>query len=404
MRIAVVSEHASPLAAPGVLAFGGQSGHVAELSAAMVRRGHEVTVYTRRTDPRARAQVVTGAGYRVIHVPAGPPVPLPVEQTLSHLGEFGTYLQRHWARDTPDLVHAHHWMSGLAAELAARVHNLPVVVSFHTLGVVKRRHEGLADTSPRSRIRFERMIATRAAQVLATCADEAVELARMGVPRFRTSVVPAGVDATRFDPDGPALERSARRRVVSVGKLVRRKGFETAIKALQELPSTELLVAGGPVGDDVEEGSEARRLRRVADEYGVADRVRLLGTVSRARLPQLLRSADVVLCTPWYAPFGRVALEAMACRKPVVATAVGGLLDTVVDGVTGRLVAPPEPIAVARAVRPLLDDATLRETWGVAGYQRACTRYTWERAAIDTVAAYRRAVPECAERISSSGW
>ncbi|MEU4341978.1 glycosyltransferase [Nocardia sp. NPDC023852] len=398
MKIAMVSEHASPLGRFGGVDVGGQNVHVAELSAACARRGHEVTVYTRRDNPTDEQELRTAAGYRVVHVPAGPPKPLGKDRILPYLGEFGTFLQRHWIVEKPDIVHAHFWMSGLAAELAARAHNIPVVLTFHALGTVKRRYQGLVDTSPRSRVRFERLIAARAAHILATSADEIVELGRMGVPRIRTSIVPCGVDLSMFTPEGSTVERDHRHRLLAVGRLVPRKGFDTSIKALQELPDTELVIAGGPADDD----SEPRRLRQIAVDYGVQERVRLLGPVARAELPSWYRSADVVLCTPSYEPFGMVPLEAMACRKPVVATAVGGMLDTVIDGVTGRLVAPPEPIAVARAVRPLLDNATLRDTWGAAGYQRAAGRYGWDRIAMETLTAYHHAAPSHAGDVFSS--
>ncbi|MBF6260868.1 glycosyltransferase [Nocardia farcinica] len=392
MKIALVSEHASPLAEPGG-PEGGQQLHVAELAAALARRGHSVTVYTRRVDPHTRTEVLTRPGYRVVHVPAGPPEPLPRDRTLPHLGEFGTFLRRHWLTDRPQLVHAHFWMSALAAELAARAFDIPVVVTFHALGTVKRRHQGLADTSPPSRIRFERLIATRARHILATSVDEAVELVRMGVPRFRISVVPSGVDVTAFTPGGAAADRKARHRLLCAGKLLPRKGFDVAVRAMPELPGTELVIAGGAVGDDVADDAETKRLRRLAAECGVGDRVRLLGRVSHSAMPRLYRSADAVLAIPRYEPFGLVALEAMACGRPVVATAVGGMLDAVVDGVTGRFVAPAAPETVARAVRPLLDDDVLRRTWGAAGCERVRERYSWDRVAQRTLAVYHRAAP-----------
>ncbi|MEV0297409.1 glycosyltransferase [Nocardia sp. NPDC050710] len=399
MKIAMVSAHASPLAEPGSPAAGGRNVHVAALSAALVRAGHQVTVYTRRDDPHIRTEVVTREGYLVVHVPAGPPKPLPRDQILRHLGEFGTFLRRHWSLYPVDMVHAHFWISALAAELAAREHRLPVIVSFHGLGTVVRRHEGLADTSPRSRIRFERLIALRAAHVLASCSEEAAELARMGLPRLRASIVPGGVDPAAFTGDGSAASTGARHRLLAVGRLSRRKGFELAVRALAELPGTELVIAGSAVGDALDDDAEGRRLRRIASEYGVQERFRLLGPVSHIGMPRLYRSADVVLCTPQYEPFGLVPLEAMACRRPVVATAVGGMLDTVVDGVTGRLVASPDPDGIARAVRPLLEDRTLRETWGAAGDDRARSRYGWDRIAAATLHAYHRVAPERAAKV-----
>jgi glycosyltransferase involved in cell wall biosynthesis len=104
----------------------------------------------------------------------------------------------------------------------------------------------------------------------------------------------------------------------------------------------------------------------------------------------LLRSADVVAATPWYEPFGIVPLEAMACGVPVVASAVGGMLDTVDDGVTGSLVPPRDPDALAEAIAPILSQPRLRQMLGEAGRRRVCERYTWDRVADDITVVYRR--------------
>ncbi|HKS47902.1 MAG TPA: glycosyltransferase [Amycolatopsis sp.] len=394
MKISMVSEHANPLAVLGEVDAGGQNLHVAELSAALCRQGHDVTVYTRRDESRQRRTVRAGAGYRVVHVPAGPARHLPKDELLPHMREFGQFLARAWRSDPPDVVHAHFWMSGLASVLAARGLDLPVVQTFHALGVVKRRHQGAADTSPPERVRLERMIGRSMSRIAATCSDEVFELARMGLPRSRMSVVPCGVDLDRFTPDGEVAPRKARWRIVNVGRLVPRKGFDTVIHALAGVPDTELVIAGGPERGRLADDPEARRLRKLAVHAGVADRVRLLGQVSRRDMPALLRSADVVACTPWYEPFGIVPLEAMGCGVPVVAAAVGGLIDTVVDGVTGELVPPKRPDVLAATLRRLLDDPALREAYGIAGMDRARSRYSWDRIATDVLRVYQKALAE----------
>src|SRR4030088_1831062 len=149
----------------------------------------------------------------------------------------------------------------------------------------------------------------------------------MGVPRPKISVGPCGVDLQRFTPYGPGAFRNGRPRLVYVGRLVPRKGFDGAISALATVPHAELLIAGGPQRDHLDADAEARRLVEHARRAGVADRVRLLGRVSHEDMPALLRSADAVVCTPWYEPFGIVPLEAMASGVPVVTAAVGGLTD-----------------------------------------------------------------------------
>jgi glycosyltransferase involved in cell wall biosynthesis len=388
MRIAMVSEHAGPLAALGGVDAGGQNVHVAALSAALSARGHDVVVYTRRDDPGLPERVRTEQGYDVVHVPAGPARPVPKDELLPHMGDFARFLEQQWYQDRPDVVHAHFWMSGLASVLAARKVGVPVVQTFHALGTVKRRHQGADDTSPAERIGIERMIGREADRIAATCDDEVAELMRMGVQRSRISVVPCGVDPARFRPEGPVDGRRYPHRIVSVGRLVPRKGFQDLITALRSLPETELVIAGGPV--DVGSDPEARRLAAHAERAGVRPRVSLVGQVSRDAMPALLRSADVVACVPWYEPFGIVPLEAMACGVPVVASAVGGLIDTVVDGVTGVLVPPRDPSALARALHSLLSDEARREACGLAGLDRVGVRYTWERVAEDTERVYER--------------
>ncbi len=393
MKIAMVSDHASPLVALGDEDAGGQNVHVAELSAGLARRGHEVVVYTRRYSEELPAQITTDDGVRVLHVPAGPPERVGKDELLPHMGEFALALAAAWRRDEPDLVHAHFWMSGLAALLAAREDGMatPVVQTFHALGSVKRAHQGDADTSPPERERIERLVGRQASRVAATCSDEVFQLIRMGVPRSRISVVPCGVDAERFRPDGPRWPRGEHRhRLLVVGRLVPRKGIDTVISALPLLPDTELLVAGGPPAAQLAGDVEGHRLIEHAAALGVLDRVQLLGQVDHDEVPSLLRSADVVVCTPWYEPFGIVPLEAMACGVPVIAAAVGGLTDTVVDGVTGRLVPPRRPDLLARTLRSVLADTTLRAGYGAAGCDRARSRYTWNRVAADTLRLYER--------------
>jgi glycosyltransferase involved in cell wall biosynthesis len=390
MKIAIVSEHASPLATLGEVDAGGQNVHVDELSAALTRAGHEVTVYTRRDSGDRPERVRMPAGYRVVHVPAGAPQHIPKDELLPHMGEFATALEREWNAERPDVVHAHFWMSGLASVVAARALGLPVVQTFHALGVVKRRYQGTRDTSPAERIRLERLVGRTASRVAATCSDEVFELVRMGVPRARVSVVPCGVDVERFAPQGHRPQRGQRHRIVAVGRLVPRKGFDIAIAALRSLPETELIIAGGPEQGRIGEDDEARRLLACAEHHGVAERTWLAGQIARTDMPALLRSADAVVCTPWYEPFGMVPLEAMACGVPVVAAAVGGLTDTVVDGVTGVHVPPKRPDAVATAVRRLLGDNALREAYGIAGADRARCRYSWDRVAADTCRLYER--------------
>jgi glycosyltransferase involved in cell wall biosynthesis len=309
------------------------------------------------------------------------------------MGQFAQFLDAEWSADRPDVAHAHFWMSGVATQLVARHLELPAVQTFHALGVVKRRHQGADDTSPKERLLLEALVARSATWVAATCTDEVFELIRMGRSRARISVVPCGVNLEVFTPDGPVAPRGERHRIVSVGRFVPRKGFDVVVRALPAIPDTELVLVGGPERAQLDSDPEACRLRQLATELGVADRVQFFGSVTREDMPAILRSADVVACTPWYEPFGIVPLEAMACSVPVIASAVGGMIDTVVHDVTGKLVKPQSHVEVADAVNQLMRDDFLRQSLGAAGRDRARARYSWDRIAADTLRVYDRLVP-----------
>jgi glycosyltransferase involved in cell wall biosynthesis len=390
MRIAMISEHASPLATLGGVDAGGQNAHVAELSAALAADGHEVRVYTRRDGPELPELVPLGERVDVVHVPAGPAAAVPKDELLPYMGGFAEWLGENWRTEwKPDVAHAHFWMSGLAAVTAGSACDVPVVQTYHALGSVKRRHQGAADTSPAHRIGYERELGRAVDRVVVQCRDEIRELVRIGVPRSRMALVPSGVNIERFTPHGPSVRRASDApRILTVARLVERKGVEDLIRALGAVPGAELVVVGGPPAGELDADPYARRLRGLAETCGVADRLRLAGAVAAYEMPAWYRSADVVAATPWYEPFGLTALEAMACGVPVVASAVGGLADTVVDGVTGDLVAPRNPQGLGVTLRRLLGDEVRRMSYAAAAVDRAAHSYAWPRIAARLAVVY----------------
>jgi glycosyltransferase involved in cell wall biosynthesis len=391
MRIAMVSEHASPLSALGGVDAGGQNVHVASLAAALAELGVDVDVYTRRDDSSLPGSVAMAPGVDVHHVDAGPARFVPKDDLVPYLPPLTAGLARAWVERPPDVVHAHFWMSGVCA-LDAAPKNVSVLQTFHALGCVKRRHQREADTSPPGRIAAERRIARDADHIIATCSDEAFELRRLGAEGPRISIVPCGVDLNTFGPDGPAEDRRpGMHRIVCVSRLVERKGIDDVVRALPSLSSCELVIAGGGSADSLEDDPVAVHLRSLAASIGVADRVELRGPADRASVARLMRSADVVCCTPWYEPFGIVPLEAMACGKPVIASAVGGLVDSVVDGVTGLHVPPRRPDRIAEAIAKIVAHPSFQRRMGQAGIDRTRTRYGWPRIAAATLEVYAAA-------------
>jgi glycosyltransferase involved in cell wall biosynthesis len=265
MRIAIVSEHASPLATLGEVDAGGQNVYVAALSDELARAGHDVRVYTRRDSVDLPDEVHLASGVTVEHIAAGPAAPVAKDDLWPLMDELGDGLAAAWRRTDPDVVHAHFWMSGYASLRAVgrmeaspswtaaggdghpgRV-SLPVVQTFHALGVVKRRHQGGKDTSPAERRAVESQLVGACDRLVATCTDELFELVRLGADAGKVSVVPCGVDLDVFDPEGPLWpRRPGLQRLVVVSRLVERKGVGNAIEAVARVPGVELVVVGGP--------------------------------------------------------------------------------------------------------------------------------------------------------------
>ncbi len=290
-RVAMVSEHASPLAALGGPDAGGQNVYVAQVARQLARKGiprHGVHPAGRGGPAGPGDPLIDGV--QVVHVPAGPPAPVPKDELLPHMTEFGTFLARQWAQSPPDVVHAHFWMSGLAALAGARELGIPVVQTYHALGTVKKRYQGDADTSPPQRLAVEEAVGHECARIIATCSDEVAELKAMGLPEDRISVVPL---RRRPRPVHPGRPHPPARRPPpgcwpSAGSCPR-KGFDRAIRALADVPDAELLIAGGPEADLLGAEPEAARLYGIAGEYGVLDRV----TPARRGRPGPYAPADV---------------------------------------------------------------------------------------------------------------
>ncbi|MEU8363892.1 glycosyltransferase [Nonomuraea sp. NPDC048882] len=337
-------------------------------------RDHHVTIYSRRDNAEGKPKTRVAPGVTVEHIDVGPAQPLTGDDVVPYLNEVGTHLSRRWSEDRPDVIHAHSWTGGLVAVAGAKGMGVPVTQTFHAV-----------DTAHKE---LERALGRRANAVIAGSGDEESALIRLGVPRNNIAVVPYGVDTERFQRRGAVATRGSRRRLLHVGPLTVERGAHTIVRALQGLGDVELVIAGGPEPDDLDQDRDARRLRALAEQLGVADRVTLLGQVKRAAVPKLMRSADAVVSVPREAGTGIVALEAMACGVPVIASAVGAHMDSIIDGVTGLLVPPDRPARTARLARELLYDPTLRTALGYAGADRARSRYSWERVSQELVRVY----------------
>ncbi|RBP65442.1 type III pantothenate kinase [Brevibacterium sanguinis] len=426
MHISMISEHASPLAPLGGVDAGGQNVHVGKLASELAQRGHEVTVFTRREDETSPDVVEMEPGVRVVHVSTGADRYIPKDELLDHMPAFGREVARLWSENPeqrPDILHTHFWMSGLAGRTALETAGLdvPLVHTYHALGSVKRRFQGSEDTSPAERTDLETSLGHAADAIIATCQDEVSELAALGIDTTKVSVVPCGVDTEEFRPaewtTGSASLPTAvaapwpctrRKRIVSLGRLVPRKGVDLVIRGLARLAARGIddvdleIIGGSGTGGSIETDPEVERLSALAAQLGVEDRVRFRGQLGRDEIPEVIRSATLVACTPWYEPFGIVPLEAMACGVPVVATSVGGLQDTIVDGVTGLLIPPQDVDAFATAAARLITDPEYAQELGRAGIDRVRERFTWPAVAQRTERAYRAVLGQDDDALVSS--
>src|SRR5262245_37751110 len=397
----MISDHASPLAAVGSVDSGGQNIYVAETARHLAARGYLVDVFTRRDQPDLPEVVEWLPGVRVVHVPAGPAAYVRKEEILDWIPDFSAFVQRFVARESYDIVHAHFFMSGLVAMELKSALGLPFVMTFHALGLVRRLHQGAADEFPVRRIAIERDIIEGADAIVAECPDDHRNLVTLySADPHKIAVIPCGFASEDFWPIAPRFARRALGLptdvpvLLSVGRLVPRKGVDNVIRALGVLVRrlgvpAELLVVGGnsDVADPVLT-PEIARLRAIAVEAGVADRVTFTGRRSREQLRLYYSAADAFVATPWYEPFGMTSIEAMACGTPVVGARVGGIKYSVLDRRTGFLVPPNDPVALAERLNEICCSPRLAERFSSVAVRRAYGLFRWERVTYSLAALY----------------
>lgn len=387
MRVAMLALHSSPVARPGGRNTGGMNVYVRELSARLAARGHEVDVFT-AGGPQAD-EVAPGVRLLRLGVDFAGDAYAPALPALLEAAREVATGRRY------DLVHSHYWVSAWVGERLAAEWSVPQVVMFHTLAQVKLRAR-LTEREAVARIEAEDLAVRHADAIVAATEDERRQLVRWyGAERERVHIIPCGVDTARFRP----VDRAAARAylglpecgaiVLYVGRLEPLKGVDLFIEAAGRIEwrdVTVLVVGGDDPGSPHRAELEAR-----ARELGLGERVRFVGSVPHEDLPAYYSAADVTVVPSYYESFGLVAVESMACGTPVVASRVGGLTGTVLDGRTGYLVPWRCPEPFADRIETLLANEELREGLGRAGVE-AVQQYAWERIAERIDELYRELV------------
>ncbi|PJF36904.1 MAG: glycosyltransferase family 1 protein [Candidatus Thermofonsia Clade 1 bacterium] len=401
-RIAMLSVHTCPLAALGGKKTGGMNVYVRELSREFGRRGIQVDVFTRSQGSCAvHINQMLGENARVIHLPAGSQTPLDPDQIYPHLAEFAqNVLQFAAAHDLHyDLIYSHYWLSGIVAHRLRAAWRVPVVQMFHTLGMMKDRiaqPPGASMLQPADLRSFNEADIMSWADLLiaATPAERAQMLWLYRAPRSRIVVVPPGVNTAHFHPIEPAVAKAAlgmpldQKMLLFVGRIEPLKGVDTILQALALLKAQRpelirqltLSIIGGDPSAAQGENTEMDRLKALRTALGLEEIVVFLGARDQAALREYYAAAEALIMPSDYESFGLVALEAMACGTPVIASAVGGLAFLVRDGVNGYHVPVRDPQALAEKICAVLSAPEQRAQLG-ANAAREAAEYAWPRIA-----------------------
>lgn len=412
-RIAFLSEHASPLALLGSVDAGGQNVYVDEVSRNLANLGYAVDVFTRATNPDLPAVVHGHPGVRVVHLPAGPRQFLPKDQLWplmpAFVQAFLAFMSYTGLRY--DLLHGNFWMSGWVGLELQRCLNIPLVQIFHAMGKNRRRHQHAADTSPPERVAIELAVVRQADRLIAQCPTEQRELeADYAADPQKIAVIPSAVNIERFRP----VPRAEARRtiglaadlptIVYVGRMLPRKDIRNIVRAVAilthqiDLPVQLLIVGGETAEPDPVTTPEIGVLQHLAAELNISDRIHFYGKRQPDQLRNFYCAGDVAVTTPWYEPFGLTPLEGMACGRPVIGAAVGGITFTIQDGITGRLVPPRDPAALAAALHHLLTQPKRCAEMGQAARARVEREFTWPTVARRTAALYQTLLADYMQR------
>jgi D-inositol-3-phosphate glycosyltransferase len=440
-RIAFLSEHASPTALRGGEDAGGQNVYVDEVSRNLARLGYEVDIFTRRTTDEIPEVLDWVPGVRIIHLTAGPMEFLLKDAIWPFMPAFRDAFLQFIARDRKryDLIHGNFWMSGwVAAELRRELH-IPAVQIFHAMGTTKRKHQGEMDSSPDERITVERDIIQQVDRLIAQCPAEESELvADNGADPRKIALIPSAVNTDVFRPVDLAEARHAIGIdpdgfvIAYIGRMLPRKDVRNMVRALAHLLTlckerssivgahpcgrpgmqlddhtsgnhapgdhkgrpyddtgiTLLLVGGETEDPDPVATPEIGVLRQLAAELGIDKHMSFMGKRQQDQLRYYYSASNVAVTTPWYEPFGLTPLEGMACGRPVIGSAVGGITFTIKDGVTGFLVPPRDPAALAERLYCLLVEPGLSKRMGAAARARVEQEFTWQTVAMRTAALY----------------
>ncbi|WP_310426320.1 glycosyltransferase family 1 protein [Chamaesiphon sp. VAR_48_metabat_135_sub] len=406
--IALISEHGDPAAEIGKDAAGGQNVYVRQVGESLAKLGWQVDMFTRKSNPNDETIVQHTPHCRTIRLTAGPECYIPRDELFQYMPEFVTAFQKFQQKEGTSypLAHTNYWMSGWVGLELQRLQNIQLIHTYHSLGAVKYQSVSEIPTIAQTRLAVEKQILEQAHSVVATSPQEMDDLETLVSRLGKIDVIPCGTDVSTFRLISKAEARkqlgisSKEKVVLYVGRFDKRKGIETLVRATGELRAQleqgeeidpqhlKLLVVGGSDPNEAD-GAERQRIEEIVSQLDLTANTEFVGMVGHDRLALYYTAADVCVIPSHYEPFGLVAIEAMACGTPVVASAVGGLKFTVISEETGLLVPPHDVSKFAHAIGRILTD----DLWARKIRKQASTRvqqnFSWTGVAIQLSDLYR---------------
>ena len=391
-RLALISEQTSPLAATGSNNGNSQSVYVARLAKYLAKQRYSVDIYTRKESPEQPDILNWLPEVRIINIQMAGFGAIDDADRIGLTGEFTNNMLSFIRRESIsyDIIHASCFTSALVASNIKKYLNIPYVVTFHALGLVRRMYQTEKDSFPPMRYEIEKFIVSDADYIIAGCPQDKEDLIyHYHAAPYKITMVPYGFCSDEFYPIEQLTARnilglnSQEAILLHVGSITPRKSVDNIIKALsfinKSIRKVRLLVVGGEMVTTEKELAEVARLKQLAAEEGITANVTFTGFKKRELLKYYYSAADVFISTPWYEPFGITPLEAMACGTPVIGSNVGGLKYTIADGETGSLVPANDPVALARKVYSLFTDAEKMLDMSEAAVERVNKYFTWEK-------------------------
>jgi D-inositol-3-phosphate glycosyltransferase len=405
--IALISEHGDPAAEVGKEAAGGQNVYVRQVGEALAALGYQVDMFTRKANPYDPEIVQHSPSCRTIRLIAGPQSYVSRDEMMPYMPEFVESLLRFQNKHSMNyqVIHTHYWMSGWVGIQLRQHYPVKLIHTYHSLGAVK--YLSIPEIPPiaNQRLAIEKDILENYDCVVATSPQEQDDLRQLVSTLGHTQVIPCGTDVENFQVMSKPVSRDTLnidlqdKVILYVGRFDERKGIETLVRAVGQiyaggddaaldLDRLRLVIVGGS-DPSQSDGQERLRIEKLVAELGITDQTDFVGMVGHDRLPLYYSAADVCVVPSHYEPFGLVAIEAMACGTPVVASAVGGLNFTVVDEETGLLVPPQNVDGFAQAIKRTLVDRVWAQKARKKSAQRVLTYFSWSGVAQQLSDLYR---------------